>query len=354
MLLRFTFFPLLVLAVACHSEEANQPIAGSGVPADSSTHADTSVHADTNAQAPGPPPDSSTTHPTSASAPGIPFGDFHLPFAQLGSGPYTGSLHELWPLTVYQVLDSASASGARIVISLAGARGTTTNADGTFSLSRWEAEVDRFKNFDFARYVASGTVIGHYLVDEPTCTTCWGGKEIPVSTQEEMARYSKSIWPTMPTGIRGLPSRMPLQGYPDIDFAWAQWGGPLHPPTLRITPEQFRDREVAAAQERGLGLVFGLNYLDGGDGSSGINGTYAQDPDLGDGQTCDAKKHCYRYAMSVSEVERIGTLLATTPYGCALLNWQYDPTFIGRAGIREALDSVSAAARNRPRTSCVQ
>jgi hypothetical protein len=355
MLVRYVSLSLLLVAVACHSEEANQPTIASGAPADTMAQPDTSVHADTSAQTPAaPPPDSSATPVTSASAPGIPFGDFHLPVSEFGNGSYTGSLQALWPLVVYQVLDAASASGARVIISLAGSRIAYTNPDGTFNLAKWESRVARYKDYDLWRYVASGTVIGHYLVDEPYCTTCWGGKGIDPGTLEDMARYSKSLWPTMPTGIRNYPSLMPLQGFPDIDFAWAQWAGALHQPTLKITPEQFRDREVAAAKARGVGLVFGLNYLDGGDGSSGINGTYAQDPNLGDGNTCDSRGHCYRYAMSVSEVQRIGTLLAASPYACALVNWKYNPAFIARPGMREALDSVSSAARSRPRTSCVQ
>src|SRR5262249_25430473 len=156
---------------------------------------------------------------------------------KLGNGTYTGSLHPLWPSGAYQVLDSARARSARIVISLAGSRTGYTNADGTFNLSKWKSQVARFKNYDLDRYVASGTVIGHYLGDEPTCTSCWGGKEVPASTLEQMARYSKSLWPAMPTGIRAYPSLLPLQGYPDVDFAWAQWGGPLHKPTLGMTPE---------------------------------------------------------------------------------------------------------------------
>ena len=141
MLVRYVSLSLLLVTMACHSEEANQPAIGSGAPADTMAPADTSVHADTSAQTPpAPPPDSSVT---SASAPGIPFGDFHLPVSEFGNGDYTGSLQALWPPLVYQVLDAASASGARVVISLAGSRTAYTNGDGTFNLAKWESRVAR-------------------------------------------------------------------------------------------------------------------------------------------------------------------------------------------------------------------
>jgi hypothetical protein len=38
-------------------------------------------------------------------------------------------------------------------------------------------------------------------VDEPNDETEWGGRDIPYEEIEEMARYSKSIWPTLPTAF---------------------------------------------------------------------------------------------------------------------------------------------------------
>ncbi len=118
-----------------------------------------------------------------------------------------------------------------------------------------------------------------------------------------------------------------------------------------MSPEQFRDRETSAARSLGLGLVFGLNYLDAGDGSSHINGTYAKDPRPSDNKFCHGNG-CYRYAMSASEVRRVGEVLAAAPYGCALLSWKFSPTFISRRGMRSALADVANVARNRARTSC--
>jgi len=291
---------------------------------------------------------------TSASAPGIPFGDFHLPVEEFDNPRYTGSLQALWPSSTYSRLDAARSNGKRVIISLAGSPKYYRNSDGTFNLTKWKSRIDVYRGYNFSQYVSAGTVIGHYLVDESFCAKCWGGKTISYSQIEEMSRYSKSLWPTLPTGVRAPPSLLGSTRYSSLDFGWAQWEGPLHVPSYRLTPEQFRDQETARARSLGLGLVFGLNYLDGGDGTSRIQGTYAPDPNLSDTKYCESGGKCYRYAMSATEVRRVGKVFAAAAYGCAVLNWPYNTTFLSRSGMKAALDEVVATARNRSRTSCKQ
>jgi hypothetical protein len=88
-----------------------------------------------------------------------------------------------------------------------------------------------------------------------------------------------------------------------------------------------------------LGLIFGVNYLNGGDGSSGIPGTAAH-PDW--------------WEMSTAELVHVGTVLAETPYSCAFLSWHYEPGFVGRPDVQAALDSVAVVAGSRGGTSCVR
>jgi hypothetical protein len=122
-------------------------------------------------------------------------------------------------------------------------------------------------------------------------------------------------------------------------------------PSYRLSAEQFRDVEISAAKNLGLGLVFGLNYLDAGDGSSHVDGTYAHDPQLSDGEYCHPKG-CYRYMMSVSEIKHVGEVFAGASYGCALLNWEYDPDFLSRSGVSDALHQIAGVAEKRSLTSC--
>ena len=55
----------------------------------------------------------------SLSAPGVPFGDFHLPTSLFSSSMYTGSLQALSPSSAMSVLNAALKAGDRVVISMA-------------------------------------------------------------------------------------------------------------------------------------------------------------------------------------------------------------------------------------------
>jgi hypothetical protein len=327
----------VVAAIACNADSTNGP--------DATTPAAAPAAASPAAPAPA-------MLVTSLTAPGVAFGDFHLPANLFSSSLYTGSLQALSASSAVSLLNSAKGYGERVVISMAGNRKNYTNADHTFNMTLWKNRVGAFKSLNFAQFVTSGTVIGHYLIDEPLCAQCWGGKAITVAQIEEMSRYSKSIWPTLPTGVRAAPSKLGSIPYASLNFAWAQWEGPLHGASFRLTPQQFRDAQTALAQKLSLGLVFGLNYLDGGDGTSHINGTYAKDPNLSDNVYCRSPGGCYRYAMTSTEVRNVGSVLAAASYGCALISWQYNTTFIARSGMKDALTYISNFAKNRARKGC--
>ncbi len=276
---------------------------------------------------------------SSATAPGIPFGDWHLSVSNF-KAPYTGALYALWPSSATSTLNAARSAGMRLVVSMAGARSYYTNSNRTFNMSKWKSRINLYKNVKLATYASSGTVLGHYLVDEPFCKSCWGGKTITGSEIEEMARYSKSIWPSVPTGVRAPPSKLPSQTYRYLDFAWAQWEGP-HVPTYKMTPDQFVAKETALAKSKGLGLVFGLNYLDGGDGSSRILGTYSN------------ARAVNRWAMSAAEVRKVGAAFAKASHSCGVLSWKSDATFDRRSGMMDAKRYVASLAKARSRKSCV-
>jgi hypothetical protein len=328
----------VVAAIACNADGTNGPV----------TDATTPATAPTVATPAAPTPEMVT----SSTAPGVPFGDFHLPPSLFSSSLYSGSLQALSVSSAISLLNSAKSYGERVVISMAGNRKTYTNSNGTFNMTLWKNRVSAFRSLNFGQFVTSGTVIGHYLIDEPLCAGCWGGTAITFAQIEEMSKFSKSIWPTLPTAVRAAPTKLGSTPYSSLDFGWAQWEGPLHGASFGLTPQQFRDKETAVAQKLGLGLIFGLNYLDGGNGTSHINGTYAQDPNLSDNVYCKSSGGCYRYAMSAAEVKTNGSVLAAASYGCGLISWQYNTTFISRSGMKDALTYVSNVAKNRARKGC--
>ena len=237
--------------------------------------------------APAPDEDGSTPLvETSATMAGIVFGTNSMD-ASLLSSVHTGTLRGggVTEKSVGDLLADVRAKGGRIVLKLCnGSDSYVKNADGTFSLTKWKSLVARFKNSNLGPYISDGTIVGHYLIDEPQRTQRWGGKAISPATLEDMAKYSKDIWPTMTTFVRTLPSELASSSttYRYLDAGWAQYV------SGKGNVSTYISNEVAAAKKKGLGLMVGLNVLDGGNGSSRIAG-YTRG----------------KYAMSASEIRTL-------------------------------------------------
>jgi hypothetical protein len=297
-----------------------------------------------------PPLSSVTTVP----AAGIPFGPTQPPISALDQSKYDGALIPAASASRLRAqLDSAAAGGFRIMVGVPA--GPSTNSDGTFSLKKWKSAVGVYASIDLDAYAAAGVVIGHRLIDEPNCASCWGGQSVSVGTLEQMARHSESLWPTVPTVVRVVPSYFP-KAPRYVDAAWAQWAG-NRGASLGMTTVQFREKNVADAKARRMALVMGMNVLDGGDGSSGIAGTREIEDPAAD-----------LWQMTGAEVDSIGRLFAAEPYVCAVLNWRYSlnyprgdrtdeqyeriRSFDSRPEIIAAMQSVRSVAAAHTPTSC--
>jgi hypothetical protein len=263
---------------------------------------------------PPPPPSASTDHP-------LPFGMFQAPVAEYTSR-WTGGLYRADPSHLVSQLNTAEDAGMRIVVSLT-TSARSKNADGTFSLTKWKAQVDAYRSLALGSFVSNRTMYAHYLVDQPNCASCWGGRAISWETVEEMARYSKSIWPGLATTVRAAPTMLAGASFrwTYLDAGWAQYN------TRRGDAKAFVATEAAVAADEGLGLIIGANFLE----AAGNNTA----------------------PMTASQIKQIGTALAKNASVCALVGWRYDANYFGQSGIRQALDSVATVAKSRTVASCV-
>jgi hypothetical protein len=268
--------------------------------------------------------DTSSDAPDAASSPGssgIPFGAFALPGSMYGSIYTGGHVNPERPEYLLSRLAEIRAAGARVVLALAGGPANFTNADGTFNFDLWKGRVARYSGVDFTSYIEDRTVLGHYLIDQPNCGTCWGGQAIPQDVVEAMAQYSKSIWPTMTTVTRADPTW--LEGYSGqyvyLDAGWAQYVA------RKGTVESYLAANLAAAQSEGLGLIVGLNLLNGGpDGSQ----------------------------MTAKQVKAWGATLLGSPYACAFISWKYESAYFSRSDIASAMEFLSSKAKRHTSSSC--
>ncbi len=272
---------------------------------------------------------------TRSGRPGIVFGTFNM------RNNYLSSVHTGWmnggpldPSNILSWLSGARSKGGRVVLKLCkGKDSYVKNPDGTFSLTKWKSLVARYRNVKWDGYISDGTIIGHYLIDEPHRASRWGGKAISQATLEAMAKYSKELWPQMTTLVRVAPSYLASASatYRYLDAGWTQFAAG------KGSPEQWVSAEAAAAKRKGLGLVVGLNVINGGNGSSKIRGTRVGE-----------------WSMSASEIRSYGKAMLSESHACAFFNWQHDLEYYGRSDIKSAMADVSAQAKSHVKTSCKQ
>lgn len=239
------------------------------------------------------------------------------------STEFTGTVYVADPSYIKGRLAAGQSSKMRMIVRLVGTA-QSQNADGTFSLTKWKAQIDRYRNLGLGSYVSGGTFYLHNVVDNPSCASCWGGKPIPWETVEEMARYSKSIWPSLPTAAAwAAPSKLAGASFrwTYLDAGWVQYN------TSMGDLRSYLANELSQAGQEGLGLVASLNLQHAG----GVNTA----------------------PMTASQIKAFGTILASSPSVCALAGYRYDAAYLSQTGIRQALDSVASAAKRRTAGSCV-
>ncbi|HEX6616409.1 MAG TPA: hypothetical protein VF046_08905 [Gemmatimonadales bacterium] len=249
---------------------------------------------------------------------GIAMGTFSLPTSWFGSR-YNGVSRTISPSYVLSELSSIRSRGGKIILNMAGSPNYYTDAAGNFSLTKWKQRVDRFRGVNLGSYISDGTIIGHYLIDEPNDPTNWNGRQVSASTVDEMARYSKQLWSGMPTIVRTEPgyfSSSPRY----VDAAWAQY---LY---RRGNVSDYIRKQVSDAQHRGLALVVGLNVLKGGN----PNGSQ----------------------MSGTEVKSWGSTLLSSSYPCAFISWNYSSSYLNQNSIEDAMSYLRNKAQSRSTKSC--
>ncbi|MFL5402230.1 MAG: hypothetical protein ACJ8BF_05370 [Gemmatimonadales bacterium] len=250
---------------------------------------------------------------------GIPFGTTAQPTSTFGD-LYNGALRNIWPKYLLHELNAIRVRGGRVVLMFAGSERFYKDRYGHFDLSKWKARVARFRGVNFSSYLKDGTIVGHYLIDEPQDPANWNGRPITGRTLEEMARYSKQLWPNMTTIVRAEPAKIRWSGrYQYLDAAWAQYvyrRGDVH---------TFLRTAVSDAQRMGLGLVVGLNISKGSPSKS---------------------------RMSPTQILNAGSALLSSSYPCAFISWRYESTYLSTSGVRAARRNLRNKAQARSIKTC--
>jgi hypothetical protein len=313
---RAPLFAALVLALACNSSDSLT----SANSADTADVPTLSAPEDIGIVPVGSGEIADTSLASVSYAGGIPIGLFHQPTSYFGSR-YNGSVHAAGPTDLMSKLSAIKARGGKVVLSLSGSQKYFKDSDGHFSFTKWKARVDRFRNVRFSSYISDGTIVGHYLIDEPQDAANFNGRKVGGATLEAMAKYSKQIWPSMVTIVRAEPYLIQWSGtYRYLDAAWAQYLW------RKGNVNDYLRKNVSYAQKMGLALVVGLNIPDGG--------------------------NPHQSTMSPSEVQNWGSALLSSSYPCAFLSWKYGDGALLTSGMKSAMDYLRRKAQSRSSKSC--
>jgi hypothetical protein len=308
----------------------------------------------------GPPPDTTTTPPPDTTTPpppppppdtmpppsgvcgrvqpstvvpshqGIAFGPTHVPTDRFGP-EYSGTqITALTDHCLLEDLNAARQANMRVFISFTGNEQYLRDANG-FSFDKWKARVDRFRDLNLTPYIEDGTILGHVLMDEPNDAGNWNGKTVTQAQIEELAKYSKEVWPTMTTYIRTFPEFLLGGQYPHLDALWFHY-------LDRFAPlDGWIEKHFADVRTLGLKIIIGLNVVNGGSKNSGIPG---RGPN--------------KFAMSADEIREWGGKLMAQPDLCAFLLYEYDSTYSERPDIKAAVAELAQKARSFPTRDCAR
>jgi hypothetical protein len=134
--------------------------------------------------------------------------------------------------------------------------------------------------------------------------TNFEGRDPDAADFEEMARYSKALFPGLLTYVRQKATAMPVptggtyRWVDAVDNQYEVMEGDVH---------AYATTQAARAQALDLGLINGINIADGGDGSAGRPGW--------------RKAH---YPMTAAEITAYGDVLVRVPTCGMFLAWEYD------------------------------
>ncbi len=299
------------------------------------------------AAAPGPRSPDPTTPAPALTHTGIPYGPYGL-YAnttefEWGPAPFTSSLDNSgFPKAIVKRIDAARRQRHRLVLAMTADR-KLYMTNGRFDFGKWKARMNTLNTSTIRKAVADGvadgTIVGNKLIDEPEIPQ-WGGV-LTKPLIDQMAKYAKNIFPTLPMGITyGAPGFRWRTGerYKVLDWVGFQYVWNFNQGDIAA----WREAVLKQARVDGVRPVFSLNILDGGVRDK--SGAWDCPRTGGKGTRTG---YC---RMTADQVRTYGR--ATGPYGCAMLMWRYDDAFMSKSANKSAFQDVASLLKSKPKRSC--
>jgi hypothetical protein len=269
---------------------------------------------------------------------GVTVGSWLYPVDSLGK-QYTASVINAYGPTLVSQLSVTRLKGGMVTLYLSRAR---SRVNDTLSVSAATREIQSWP--EISPYLSSISCV--MVGDDIAGKNIWGPGAPYLARWDSIARAVKLRWPTARTCLRALPTQLTGRTWQWMDAAWAQYHAKKHGAVAT-----WRDNQRTTAGNLRVSVIFGLNTISGGDGSSGVLGSAADGSD---------------WQMSGAEVAKYGTVLL--PYTCTLQGWQYGPSwnysgrtaaqtagiqaFDSRSDVKAAVDSLKRYAARLPARAC--
>lgn len=260
-----------------------------------------------------------------------------------------GQATAMSPSNCRSILDGFANAGRRCFVRL-WSDATITDGNGNYQFSLYQQSLDRYKNAGLQSYLnargADGTIITHITIDDIKKVSRWG-RELTGADIEQQCAYSRQEYPSIRAWPRARVGQIndvqlnATQGCASIYLfnrgnfpgAGAPKAGGYSQAIREGDCTKYRDDELNAAAAAGIDVGFGLNIVNGGDGSSGLFGD--------DGTTS-------LYRQSANELDTYGGILVPD---CDLYfqMWEYNPApsdgnveYLARTDIQAAMNGIRA------------
>jgi hypothetical protein len=277
---------------------------------------------------------------------GVPYGPYGLwrDYTRLKSfkAPFTTSLSYSDPRGILKQIAAARANNQRLILAMTGGGHALFKTRGKFDMGKWKRRMDQFNRKEIraavAQGVRDGTIIMNNIMDEPNVKS-WGGV-MTKARLDEMARYVKRIFPTLPVGVAVVHSWRPQERFRAVDAIITQYSWYMG------NVKTWKNEALKQARLNGTSVAFALNILNGG-----IQSHRSRACPLGTtgGRGTMGRNHpaCRMTATQVREWSKI--LGASS---CAMIMWRYDDVFMSKAANQKAFRDASAALKNSSARSC--
>ena len=275
-----------------------------------------------------------------------PFGLWTMNKIEYGPAPFTGSHNFINADTLVLQINAARNKGHRLIVAMAGGPSSRYVTSGQFDLAKWKAVMNTYNKSSLKTAVAAavtdGTLIGNMLIDEPE-TKQWG-TTLTKAKIDQMAAYSKTIFPTLRVGVNHGPPAYKWRSteiYTKVDYVvyqYAHW-------VTQGNITSWRDAVLARAQVDHVTPAFSLNVLNGGKQDRGDG--YYDCVGASMGGLGTRYPNC---KMTVDQIRTWGKTLA--PLGCAMLLWQFDRAYFTKSTVLSAFTDIKNLAASKPKRTC--